>query len=69
MKKLHLGKLGAVLTASFVPAFWAVVADSINAGHLGTQTLVKALVAGVSSSVIATGALLTNAYKEDKTNE
>lgn len=64
MKKIHWGKFGAVVTASFVPAFWAVIADSINAGHVNTQTLVKAGVAGVSSSVIATGALLTNAYKE-----
>jgi len=63
MRKIHWGKFGAVVTASFIPAFWAVVADSLNSGHVSTDTLVKASVAGVSSSVVATGALLMNAYK------
>jgi len=64
MKKLHLGKLGAVFTASFAPAAWAVLADSVNRGHVGTDTIVKAVVAGLGSSIVAVSALLTNAYKE-----
>ena len=69
MKRVHLGKLSAVFAASFVPAFWAVVAESVNAGHVRSDVLVKATVAGISSSVVAVSALLMNAYKEDKSNE
>lgn len=64
MKRIHLGKLGAVVAASFMPAAWAVIADSVNAGKISTDTLVKAGVAGIGSSIVAVGALLTNAYKE-----
>jgi hypothetical protein len=67
MKKLHFGKLGAVFAASFAPAAWAVVADSVNRGHVGTDTIVKAGVAGLGSSIVAVSALLTNAYKETPT--
>jgi hypothetical protein len=64
MKKLHLGKLVAVSTASFAPAAWAMIADSVNRGHVGTDTLVKAGMAGLGSSIVAVSALLMNAYKE-----
>jgi hypothetical protein len=64
MKKIHLGKLCAVFVASFTPAFWAVIAESVNTGHVSSNILVKASVAGIGSSIVAVSALLMNAYKE-----
>ena len=69
MKRVHLGKLSAVFAASFAPAFWAVIAESVNSGHVGSNILIKASVAGIGSSIVAISALLMNAYKEDKSNE
>jgi hypothetical protein len=64
MRKLHLGKLAAIFVASFTPAAWAVVSESVNAGHVGTDIIMKAVVAGIGSSIVAVSALLMNAYKE-----
>lgn len=66
MKRVHLGKLGAVFCASFAPAFWAVIAESVNSGHVRSDVLVKASVAGIGSSVVAVSALLMNAYKDSE---
>lgn len=66
MKRVHLGKLSAVFAASFAPAFWAVIAESVNSGHVRSDVLVKATVAGISSSIVAVSALLMNAYKDSE---